>query len=139
MKKVAIGTVLVAVVAGLTVGQQLDEIDWVGTWQVHNAERLSGYSLDDHDNGPVDQTPEGELTLEADGTVEHTLDDFPYNAWRFEDGFLVFEDNGSNAFYGVRWLSPDVLYLVNVTVTERNREVIRIRTNRRHNMLVLRE
>ena len=139
MRKPAVMMALFVLVAGLAAAQENDEIDWVGTWRVYHAEGMSGYSLSDHENGALEQQPEGELVLEADGELEHTLDDFPYDNWRFEDGFLVFERNGSNGFYAVRTLSPDVLYLVNVTVTERNREVIRIRTNRRYNMLVLRD
>ncbi|GEM_PF-2788355 len=139
MKNLLAVAVLMAVAVGGAVAQEADEVDWVGTWQVYLVEGLSGYSLADHENGAVDERPAGELTLEADGGIEHTLDDFRYDRWRFEDGFLVFEQNGTNAFHAVRVLSPDVLYLVNVTVTERNREVIRIRTNRRLNMLVLRD
>ena len=139
MKTLLAVAALFVLAGGAAEAQQVDEIDWIGTWRVFMAEGLSGYSLNDHRNGHLDQTAAGELTLEPDGGIAHTLEDFDYDSWRYEDGFLVLEQDGTNAFHAVRALSPDVLYLVNVTVTERNREVIRIRTNRRFNMLVLRE
>jgi hypothetical protein len=54
------------------------------------------------------------------------------------DQFLVFETPSGNAFYKVRDLSPDVIFLVSVVVTERNATVTQIESNPNANLILVR-
>ncbi|MFO7524846.1 MAG: hypothetical protein R6W68_05295 [Ignavibacteriaceae bacterium] len=55
-----------------------------------------------------------------------------------EEEFLVFRTPSGNSFYKVRDLSPDVLFLVSVIVTERNASVTQIEVNRNANLVLVR-
>ncbi len=133
MRKLMIVTVLCAV-AGMLAAQ---EVDMVGTWTVYQIDQLANYTMSDYSAGRTEVSSEGSLQIEVDGTVQAQGLDF--DAWRMEDTFFVLRNNSVNSFFAVRPISPEVYFLTNLTVTERNREVTHIRVNRRQNLLVVRQ
>ncbi len=138
MRKALLYTVIIAgllaAVAGPAIGQ---EANMVGTWTVYRVDELSNYTMRDHTEGNVEVPSEGVLVIEADGTV--TAQGVNFSAWRMEAGFFVLENPAGNNFFAVRPISPEVIFLTSLTVTERNREITHIRMNRGSNLLVVRQ
>ena len=133
MRKLMIVTVMCAV-AGMLAAQ---EVDMVGSWTVYQIDQLANYTMRDYSAGRTEVSFEGSLQIEVDGSVQAQGLDF--DAWRMEETFFVLQSNSVNSFFAVRQISPEVYFLTNLTVTERNREVTHIRVNRRHNLLIVRQ
>lgn len=129
------------IVLGLMLGAVLvisaQEADLVGPWTAFRAIELSNYTLSDYRNPPdAGDLPIGQMTINADGTV--TSDFLDFDEWSFEDQFLILTDGSRNAFFVPRVMGPDTLYLLRVSVTERNREVTHIRVDRPGSLIVVR-
>lgn len=126
----------VALLAVTAVSAQ-EEDDLVGDWTAYRAMDLSNYTLDDYRNPPAaDDLVEGVMTLNADQTLESDFLDF--DEWEIDDSFLVLTDDERNAFFVPRTMGPDTLYLLRVSVTERDREVTHIRVDRSGSYIVVR-
>lgn len=138
MRKALLYTVMMAALLFGAVGQAAaQEADMIGTWTVFRVDELANYTMRDHTEGNTEVPSEGVLVIEADGGV--TAQGVNFSAWRMEAGFFVLENQAGNHFYAVRSISPDVLFLTSLTVTERNREVTHIRMNRGSNLLIVRQ
>ncbi|TVQ38621.1 MAG: hypothetical protein EA384_08730 [Spirochaetaceae bacterium] len=133
MRKLVMGAVLL-MLAGWSAAQ---EVDMVGAWTVYQIDQLANYTMSDYTAGRTEVSAEGNLQIDVDGTV--IAEGLDFDAWRMEDGFFVLQNSAGNSFFAVRPISPDVYFLTNLTVTERNREVTHIRMNRRQNLLVVRQ
>ena len=133
MRKLVMGAVLL-MLAGWTAAQ---EVDMVGAWTVYQIDQLANYTMSDYTAGRTEVSAEGTLRIDIDGTV--AAEGLDFEAWRMEDSFFVLQNSAGNSFFTVRPISPDVYFLTNLTVTERNREVTHIRMNRRQNLLVVRQ
>lgn len=134
MRKLLFVVGLLILLAGAATAQ---DVDMVGSWTVYRIDGLSNYTMVDYSAGRTAAGAEGTLLLQGDGNV--MSEELGFDSWRMENGFFVLQDSGGNNFFVVRQISPDVRFLVNLTVTERNREVTHIRINRPQNLLVVRE
>ena len=133
MRKTGIALVLFAL-AGFAAAQ---DIDMVGSWTVYRVDELSNFTIRDHAEGRREVSSEGTLVIADGGDV--TAEGLNFTAWRMEAGFFVLENIAGNNFFAIRPISPDVLFLTSLTVTERNREVTHIRMNRGGNLMVVRQ
>ena len=116
------------------------EVRMAGTWQLYRADTLGTYTLNEFRTGaPTRSFMDATLVLNEDGTVESDSPALRFIAWRIEaNGFLAFRTPSGNSFYRIRDLTPDVLYLVSVIVTERNATVTQIEVNRNAHLLLVR-
>ncbi|MFP4508697.1 MAG: hypothetical protein ACOC4I_03790 [Spirochaetota bacterium] len=129
---------VLGILLGAVFSLSAQDADLVGPWTAFRAIELSDYTLSDYRNPPeTDDLPIGELTINADGTLESDFLDF--DEWSFSDEFLILTDGSTNAFFVPRVMSPDTLYLLRVSVTERDREVTHIRVDRPGSLIVVRE
>ncbi len=116
------------------------EPDLPGTWHLYRVDTIGSFSLNEfrtgaHTRSFIDAT----LELDADGFVASDSPSLRFISWRIEEnGFLAFETPSGNAFYRIRDLTPDVLLLVSVVVTERNAIVTQIEANQNANLLLVR-
>ena len=111
-----------------------------GTWQLYRAETLGTYSLNEFRTGaPTGSFIDATLVLNQDGSVVSDSPALRFISWQIEEnGFLAFETPSGHAFYRIRDLTPDVLFLVSVIVTERNATVTQIEVNRTAHLLLVR-
>ncbi len=135
MKRFIIG---LGILLGAVLTLSAQDADLVGPWTAFRAIELSNFTISDYRNPPNPaDLPEGQLTINADGTL--TSDFLDFDAWSFEDQFLILTDGQRNAFFIPRIMGPDTLYLLRVSVTERNREVTHIRVDRPGSLIVVRD
>lgn len=129
--------IVLGILLGAVFSLSAQEADLVGPWTAFRAIELSNYTLSDYRNPPEPgDLPIGELTINADGTLVSDFLDF--GEWSFTDEFLILTDGSTNAFFVPRIMGPDTLYLLRVSVTERNREVTHIRVDRPGSLIVVR-
>jgi hypothetical protein len=136
MKRVCL-LVAALLVASLGLAQ---EITMAGTWQLYRVDTIGSFSLNEYRTSPptssfVDAT----LVLAADGTLTTTSQTLRFLSWGMDGGFLFFQTPSGNSFYKVRDLSPNVLFLVSVVVTERNATVTQIESNQSANLILVRQ
>jgi len=126
----------VVAVPGL-LGQE-NEVDLEGTWIAYRVSDLSNYRLADYHQPPaMEDLQEGTLTLDPDGEAASTF--ITVESWLMDDGFLILQNDDRSRMYVPRPLGENTVYLLAVTVTERNREVTHIRVDRHSSYLVVRE
>ncbi|TFH06029.1 MAG: hypothetical protein E4H09_01020 [Spirochaetales bacterium] len=135
MKRVVCVIVFVLLVLPLF-GQ---ELGMTGTWQLFRLDTIGSFSLNEYRTSPptssfVDAT----LQLGSDGSVVSDSQSLRFVSWAIESRFLSFQTPSGNSFYKVRDLSPDVLFLVSVIVTERNATVTQIEANSNANLVLVR-
>ena len=116
------------------------DVTMTGTWQLYRIDTIGTFSLNEYRSSPstgsfVDAT----LVLEADGSMTTDSQTLRFLSWGMADGFLYFETPSGNAFYKARDLTPDVLFLVSVVVTERNRNITQIEANPNANLILVRQ
>ncbi|HKJ85734.1 MAG TPA: hypothetical protein VKA06_06640 [Spirochaetia bacterium] len=115
------------------------EATMTGTWELYRVDTIGTFSLNEYrSNAPTSSFVEASLVLEADGTVTSDSQSLRFISWEMTTGFLSFETPSGNSFYKVRDLTPDVLFLVSVVVTERNDTVTQIEVNQNANLLLVR-
>jgi hypothetical protein len=124
----------------LAAGAYSQEIRMAGTWQLYRTDTIGTYSLNEFRTGaPTRSFIDATLVLNEDGTVESDSPGLRFIRWQFEaNGFLAFETPSGNSFYRIRDVTPDVLFLVSVIVTERNATVTQIEVNRNAHLLLVR-
>lgn len=130
------------VVAGFTVAQETTDLEQTltGTWQLYRTDTIGDYSLNEHSTSPPTSSfMEATLVLNADGTMSSDSQTLRFTSWGVSTGYLYFETPSGNSFYKVRDLSENVLYLVSVVITERNRNVTQIEVNSNANLVLVRE
>lgn len=116
------------------------EVTMTGTWQLFRLDTIGTFSLNEYRSSPstssfVDAT----LVLEADGTMNTDSMTLRFQSWGMDEGFLYFETPSGNSFYKIRDLTPDVLFLVSVVVTERNENVTQIEVAPNANLILVRQ
>ncbi|AFG38603.1 hypothetical protein [Spirochaeta africana] len=132
----AIAIIVLAVAAALPATAQ--EFDVQGDWTAYAPTQLPNYSLREHQNpGSGGDMALGEISFAGDGALQ--TDFLPYTEWQESTGFLVLQDGDRQSFFAVRELTPEVLVLVNLTVTEQNRRIINIRVHRPESLLLIRQ
>lgn len=116
------------------------EVDLPGVWHLYRVDTIGSYSLSEFRTGaPTRSFVDATLELDADGLVVSDSPALRFISWRMEEnGFLAFETPSGNAFYRIRDLTPDVLFLVSVVVTERNAIVTQIEVNQNANLVLVR-
>jgi len=115
------------------------EATMTGTWELYRVDTVGTFSLNEYrSSAPTSSFVEATLVLEADGEMTSDSQSLRFVSWGMETGFLYFETPSGNSFYKVRDLTPDVLFLVSVVVTERNATVTQIEVNQNANLLLVR-
>ena len=115
------------------------EATMTGAWELYRVDTIGSFSLNEYrSNAPTSSFVEATLVLEADGTMTSDSQSLRFISWGMETGFLSFETPSGNSFYKVRDITPDVLFLVSVVVTERNANVTQIEVNQNANLLLVR-
>lgn len=115
------------------------QVTMTGTWQLFRLDTIGTFSLNEYrTNAPTSSFVDATLELEADGTMLSDSQSLRFLSWQMTDQFLIFETPSGNAFYKVRDLSPDVIFLVSVVVTERNATVTQIESNPNANLMLVR-
>lgn len=115
------------------------DVTMTGTWELYRVDTVGTYSLNEFRSGaPTSSLIDATLVLDAEGTVESDSQSLRFIGWTMESGFLSFQTPSGNSFYAVRDLSPDVLFLVSVTVTERNASVTQIEVNQSAHLILVR-
>jgi len=115
------------------------EVTMAGTWELFRVDTVGSYSLNEYRSDvPTSSFIEATLVLEADGSMTTNSQSLRFLSWTMDTGFLSFETPSGNSFYKVRDLTPDVLYLVSVVVTERNATVTQIEVNENANLILVR-
>lgn len=113
--------------------------DMAGMWLLYRVDTIGSFSLNEYRaSPPTSSFVDATLVLGADGTVTSDSQSLRFDAWGMEGEFLVFRTPSGNSFYKVRDLSPTVLFLVSVIVTERNASVTQIEVNRNANLVLVR-
>jgi hypothetical protein len=123
------------------VAQQADEppVTMTGTWLLYRLDTIGTFSLNEYrTNAPTSSFVDATLELDAEGGMTSDSQSLRFISWMMDDQFLVFETPSGNAFYKVRDLSEDVLFLVSVIVTERNASVTQIESNAAANLILVR-
>ncbi len=136
MRRVIFALALLALPAAV----YTQDISMAGTWQLYRADTIGTYTLNEFRAGaPTGSFVDATLELNQDGTVVSDSPALRFVSWQIEDnGFLSFGTPSGNSFYRVRDLTPDVLFLVSVIVTERNATVTQIEVNRNAHLLLVR-
>lgn len=115
------------------------DVTMTGTWELYRVDTIGTFSLNEYQSSaPTSSFVDATLVLEADGTMTSDSQTLRFVSWNMQDGFLSFQTPSGNAFYRVRDLNADVLYLVSVTVTERNATVTQIEANPNANLVLVR-
>ena len=110
-----------------------------GTWQLYRIDTIGTFSLNEYQrSAPTSSFVDATLVLEADGSMTSDSQSLRFIGWGMNDQFLSFRTPSGNSFYKIRDLSPDVLFLVSVIVTERNATVTQIEANPNANLLLVR-
>ena len=132
---------IVILAAGSLFAQAVDGlgVQMAGTWELYRADTIGVFSLNEYRSGvPTRSFIDATLVLEADGSMQSDSMNLRFMEWGEHAGFLYFRTPSGNSFYKVRDLSPNVLYLVSVMVTERNANVTMIEANPSANLLLVR-
>ncbi len=144
MRRIAV--IMMVMVGALAVAQQqADDTDaqlaelLPGTWELYRTDTVGDFSLNEYRTAPptssfVDAT----LVLNDDGTMTADSQTLRFQGWAIRTGFVSFQTPSGNSFYKVRNLTEDVLYLVSVVITERNRQVTAIEVNPAANLILVR-
>ena len=116
------------------------ELNMAGSWQLYRLDSIGTYSLNEYGTSPstssfIDAT----LVLQNDGTMSSDSQSLRFDSWGLDGQFLFFKTPSGNAYYKVRDLTEDVLFLVSVVVTERNANVTQIEANSNANLLLVRQ
>lgn len=136
MRRVIVLTAVMLLFAVVMAPAQEDD-ELVGDWTAYRSMDLSNYTLNDYRDPPaIEDLAEGVMTFNADGTIDSNFLD--YDEWELDDDFLVLSDGEVNAFFVPRMMNIDTLYLLRVSVTERDREVTHIRVDRPGSYIVVR-
>ena len=115
------------------------DITMTGTWELYRVDTIGTFTLNEYrSDAPTSSFIDATLVLEADGTMTSDSQTLRFLSWGMDTGFLSFETPSGNSFYKVRDLSPDVLFLVSVIVTERNAVVTQIEANENANLILVR-
>lgn len=134
---------IVLVMVALAASAQEEAVDLTqlmpGTWELYRTDTVGDFSLNEYRTSPptssfVDAT----LVLNDDGTMTADSQTLRFEGWSINTGFLAFQTPSGSSFYKVRDLSENVLYLVSVIVTERNRQVTQIEVNSTANLILVR-
>lgn len=136
MKRAILALALVFLVSAVFA----QEVSLPGTWHLYRVDTIGTYSLNEFRTGaPTRSFIDATLILGAEGEVTSDSLSLRFLSWRMEEsGFLSFRTPSGNSFYKVRDLTPDVLFLVSVVVTERNAIVTQIEANQNANLLLVR-
>lgn len=114
-------------------------VTMTGTWLLYRLDTIGTFSLNEYrTNAPTSSFVDATLELDAEGGMTSDSQSLRFISWMMDDQFLVFETPSGNAFYKVRDLSEDVLFLVSVVVTERNSSVTQIESNSTANLILVR-
>ena len=132
--------ILIVALVLLVTSAFAQEISMTGTWQLFRIDTIGTFSLNEYRSSPstssfVDAT----LVLADDGTMTTDSMTLRFQSWGMDEGFLYFETPSGNSFYKIRDLTPDVLFLVSVVVTERNANVTGIEVSSNANLILVRE
>ena len=116
------------------------EVTMTGTWQLFRLDTIGIFSLNEYRSSPSTSSfVDAILVLEADGTMNTDSMTLRFQSWGMDEGFLYFETPSGNSFYKIRDLTPDVLFLVSVVVTERNENVTQIEVAPNANLILVRQ
>ncbi|MFW5801579.1 MAG: hypothetical protein ACOCVC_06075 [Spirochaeta sp.] len=134
--------VFIAVICIITAGMPLSiaaqEYNLEGEWTAYAPTRLPAYTMEEHRNPTEpDSLALGTVTFGGDGELQ--TDFMPHTEWQINDRFLVLSNGDQQDFYGIRQLTPEVIVLVNLTVTEQNRRIINIRVHRPDSLLLIQQ
>ena len=134
---------IVALVLLITPVMAQDEgeapVTMTGTWLLYRLDTIGTFSLNEYrTNAPTSSFVDATLVLDGEGGMTSDSQSLRFISWMMNDQFLVFETPSGNAFYKVRDLSEDVLFLVSVVVTERNASVTQIESNPSANLILVR-
>jgi hypothetical protein len=136
MKRASIALVVIMMMAVPLFAQ---DVTMEGTWELYRVDTIGTFSLNEYrSEAPTSSFMDATLVLEADGAMTSDSQTLRFLSWGMETGFLYFETPSGNSFYKVRDLSPDVLFLVSVIVTERNAVVTQIEANENANLILVR-
>ncbi len=114
-------------------------VTMTGTWLLYRLDTIGTFSLNEYrTNAPTSSFVDATLVLDGEGGMTSDSQSLRFISWMMNDQFLVFETPSGNAFYKVRDLSEDVLFLVSVVVTERNASVTQIESNPSANLILVR-
>ena len=117
----------------------MPDVTMTGTWELYRVDTIGTFTLNEYrSDAPTSSFIDATLVLEADGTMTSDSQTLRFLSWGMDTGFLSFETPSGNSFYKVRDLSPDVLFLVSVIVTERNAVVTQIEANENANLILVR-
>jgi hypothetical protein len=115
------------------------DVTMTGVWELYRVDTIGTYSLNEYrTQAPTSSFLDATLELEGDGSMTSDSQTLRFISWGMEEGFLYFETPSGNSFYKVRDLTPDVLFLVSVVVTERNSVVTQIEVNENANLILVR-
>lgn len=136
MKRASIALVVIMMMAVPLFAQ---DVTMEGTWELYRVDTIGTFSLNEYrSEAPTSSFMDATLVLEADGAMTSDSQTLRFLSWGMETGFLYFETPSGNSFYKVRDLTPDVLFLVSVVVTERNSTVTQIEVNENANLILVR-
>jgi hypothetical protein len=139
MKRAILALALILIVMPVFAQQEPPDVTMTGTWELYRVDTIGTFSLNEYRTGaPTSSFVDATLVLEADGTMSSDSQSLRFLSWGMEPGFLFFETPSGNSFYKVRDLTPDVLFLVSVVVTERNATVTQIESNANANLILVR-
>jgi hypothetical protein len=115
------------------------DLNMAGTWELYRVDTIGSFTLNEYSTSPTTSSfVDAQLVLAADGSMTTDSMSLRFISWGIDSGFLYFETPSGNAFYKVRDLTPDVLFLVSVVVTERNATVTSIDANANANLILVR-
>ena len=115
------------------------DMNMAGTWELYRVDTIGTFSLNEYrSQAPTSSFMDATLVLGADGEMTSDSQSLRFVSWGTNSGFLFFRTPSGNSFYKVRDLTPDVLFLVSVVVTERNATVTQIEVNANANLLLVR-
>lgn len=136
---IALIVVVMPVIAQDAAQDEMPDVTMTGTWELYRVDTIGTFTLNEYrSNAPTSSFVDATLVLEADGAMTSDSQTLRFLSWGMDTGFLYFETPSGNSFYKVRDLSPDVLFLVSVIVTERNAVVTQIEANENANLILVR-
>lgn len=141
MKRTIVTFLTIVLLSVSVVAQDATEppVTMTGTWLLYRLDTIGTFSLNEYrTNAPTSSFVDATLELDAEGGMTSDSQSLRFISWMMDDQFLVFETPSGNAFYKVRDLSEDVLFLVSVVVTERNASVTQIESNPAANLILVR-
>jgi hypothetical protein len=141
MKRAILSIVALVLLITPVMAQDAGEapVTMTGTWLLYRLDTIGTFSLNEYrTNAPTSSFVDATLVLDGEGGMTSDSQSLRFISWMMNDQFLVFETPSGNAFYKVRDLSEDVLFLVSVVVTERNASVTQIESNPSANLILVR-